>query len=110
MTNLKPYNNFVNCARIALGMGEWKDAYNDADDKQLRVFRLNGRIFEKDGISLKIYPRFKSFMVDYQVGHKSKSAIFWHGVKHSDVLQKHWEVQEDNTIFPEVRACAKVLA
>ena len=100
--NLQPYNNFVNCARKVLGMGEWEGAYQDADDEMLREFRLNGKKLHKNGISLKIYPRLNSFMVDYMVGGRSPSAAFWHGVKDPKVLQKHWKVQEDNTIFPKV--------
>ena len=82
-------------------MGEWLEAYRDADDEMLRQFRAEGIELNKNGISLKLVPRFQGFMVDYMVAERSKSAIFWHGVKNSDVLQKHWQVQKDNTTYPK---------
>ena len=82
-------------------MGEWLEPYRDADDEMLRKFRAKGIELNKNGISLKLVPRFKSFMVDYMAAERSESAIFWHGVKNSDVLQKHWKVQEDNTTYPK---------
>ena len=82
-------------------MGEWLEPYRDADDEMLRKFRAKGIELNKNGISLKLVPRFQGFMVDYMVAERSKSAIFWHGIKNSDVLQKHWKVQEDNTTYPK---------
>ena len=86
---------------LTVGMGEWLEPYRDADDEMLRKFRDKGIELNKNGISLKLVPRFKSFMVDYMAAERSESAIFWHGVKNSDVLQKHWKVQEDNTTYPK---------
>ena len=48
VTNLKPYWNFVNCARRILGMGEWEGAYdeenNDPKDPVLKRFREENKI------------------------------------------------------------------
>ena len=82
-------------------MGEWLEPYRDADDEMLRKFRAKGIELHKNGISLKLVPRFQGFMVDYMVAERSESAIFWHGVKNPEVLQKHWKVQEDNTTYPK---------
>ena len=40
--NLNPYNNFLNCTRGALGIGSWKDSYNDNNDVILKEFRSKG--------------------------------------------------------------------
>ena len=40
-------------------------------------------------------------MVDWIGSDQSKSAIFWHGEKDTNVLRDHWDIQEDNTIFPK---------
>jgi hypothetical protein len=67
----------------------------------IQGFSAKGIEINKNGISLKLVPRFQGFMVDYMVAERSKSAIFWHGVKNPDVLQKHWKVQKDNTTYPK---------
>ena len=109
VTNLGPYNEFVNCARNSLGMGQWKEAYKDADDEMLRKFRASGLNLTKNGLSLRLFPRFKGFMVDYMAAERSKSAVFWHGVKNTDIVEKHWKVQEDDTIFPKCVAIENTL-
>ena len=40
--NLNPYYNFLNCTRGALGIGSWKDPYNDNNDVMLKEFRSKG--------------------------------------------------------------------
>ena len=102
VTNLDPYWNFVYCARRALGMGEWEGQYSDMEkDKTLKEFRTKGLQLQNNGISVKIFPRFKGFMIDLVGSDQSKSAIFWHGEKDAHVLRDHWKIQEDNTIFPK---------
>ena len=104
--NLDPYWEFVYCARRALGIGEWEDAYYENDEKSfkdvvLKTFREKGLELQNKGLNVKIYPRFQAFMVDWVAGDKSKSAVFWHGVKTTEDLRKHWQVQRDNTVFPK---------
>ena len=62
--------------------------------------REEGLVLQNNGLSVKIWPRFKSFMVDHFGGQYSNSAVFWHGEKDASVLQKYWIVQENNTVFP----------
>ena len=104
--NLDPYWEFVYCARRALGIGEWEDTYYKNDEKSfkdvvLKKFRGDGLELQNKGLNVKIYPRFQAFMVDRVAGEKSKSAVFWHGVKNREDLRKHWKVQSDDTVFPK---------
>ena len=46
-------------------------------------------------------------MVDYTAASSSKSAIFWHGVKNPKTVEEYWELQKDNTIFPNCVAKVK---
>ena len=64
--------------------------------------RDEGLVLQNNGLSVKILPRFKGFMVDYFGGDHSDSAVFWHGDKQDNdtsVLQKYWKVQKDNVVF-----------
>ena len=66
--------------------------------------RDEGLVLQNNGLSVKILPRFKGFMVDYFGGEHSDSAVFWHGDKQdkdTSVLQTYWKVQENNTVFPK---------
>ena len=102
VTNLDPYWNFVYCARRALGMGEWEGQFFYREkDKILKEVRTKALQLKNNGISVKIFPRFKGFMVDWVASDQSKSAVFWHGVKDTQVLHKHWKLQDNNTIFPK---------
>ena len=81
----------------------WEVSYGEEDykDEKLKEFRTKGLVLKNNGITLKIFPRFKSFMVDWLARENSKSAIFWHGVKDRNVLNKFWKVQKDNKVFPK---------
>ena len=66
VTNLKPYWNFVNCARRTLGMGNWEgvvDEKNGPKDPALKKFRELGLKLQNNGILMKIYPRFKAILI-----------------------------------------------
>ena len=82
-------------------MGKWEGAYVREIDETLKEFRMKGLQLQTNGISVKIFPRFKSFMVDWIASDQSKSAVFWHGEKDTHVLHKHWKIQDNNTIFPK---------
>ena len=105
VTNLKPYWKFVNCARRTLRIGEWEGAYDNAEngsrDPVLKEFRNLGLELVGHGINLKIYPRFKAFMVDYPARDQSKSAFLWHGVKNPKNVLDFWIAQNNDTIFPK---------
>ena len=81
----------------------WEVSYGEEDykDEKLKEFRTKGLVLKNNGITLKIFPRFKSFMVDWLARENSKSAIFWHGVKDRNVLSKFWKVQKDDKVFPK---------
>ena len=64
--------------------------------------REEGLVLHNNGLSVKIWPRFKSFMVDHNARQHSDSAVFWHNsLKNTSLIQEYWQVQEDNTVFPE---------
>ena len=60
-------------------------------------------MLHNNGLSVKILPRFKGFMVDHFGGEHSDSAVFWHNDKDTSILQKYWKVQENNTVFPKCK-------
>ena len=78
----------------------------DSTDDFCNYF-ISGLKLRNHGISLKIFPRFTSFMVDYTAASSSKSAFFWHGVKNAKIVEEYWELQKDNTIFPNCVAKVK---
>ena len=65
--NLTPYWNFVNCARRTLGMGEWEGAYDEQNngpkDPILKKFREFGLELQSQGITVRIFPRFKAKLI-----------------------------------------------
>ena len=67
--------------------------------------REEGSVLQNNGLSVKILPRFKGFMVDHFGSQFSDSAVFWHGDKDTNILQQYWKVEENNTfgrsIFPQ---------
>ena len=69
--NLTPYWNFVNCARRTLGMGEWEGAYdektNGPKDPILKKFREFGLDLQSQGITVKIFPRFKAKLIRQKI-------------------------------------------
>ena len=71
VTNLDPYWNFVNCARRTLGMGEWEGAYdektNGPKDPILKKFREFGLELQSQGITVKIFPRFKAKLIRQKI-------------------------------------------
>ena len=62
-------------------------------------------MLQNNGLSVKILPRFKGFMVDYFGSQFTDSAVFWHGDKDTKVLKKYWKVKKNKTfglsIFPK---------
>ena len=80
---------------------EYKPQNSVPQDEALRRFRTEGSVLQNNGLSVKIFPRFKSFMVDHFGSQHSDSAVFWHNDKDADVLRNYWIVQKDNTVFPK---------
>ena len=80
---------------------EYKPQNSEPQDEVLKRFRKEGSVLQNNGLSVKIFPRFKSFMVDHFGSQHSDSAVFWHNDKDADVLRNYWIVHKDNTVFPK---------